>query len=84
VLQKPRMGRKEGTRRPLLTEEVQRGLRTGCSVALTMFLGFGVILPLVGGARLRSTSPPDSLAPVHYGLMMHSLPLLLGRSAVPL
>ena len=38
-------------KRPLLTEEVQRGLRTGCSVALTMFLGFGVILPAVGGAR---------------------------------
>ena len=47
------MGQKK---QPLLTEEVQRGLRTGCSVALTMFLGFGVILPLVGGARCCAQS----------------------------
>lgn len=47
------MGNKK---QPLLTEEVQRGLRTGCSVALTMFLGFGIILPAVGGARCCAES----------------------------
>ena len=47
------MGNKK---QPLLTEEVQRGLRTGCSVALTMFLGFGIILPAVGGARCCAQS----------------------------